>query len=251
MTARDWLLINEQFTAPQGEGPYMGRPAFWLRLGGCNLACRWCDTPDTWVFDERHVAAHDAHIKYDPRHTLHRATISSLVKQFVNHPLRRYAITGGEPLLQLEGVSQLISGVNELTYDPFFEIETAGTIAPGELAEYENVWFNVSPKLASSGNPLAKRRIAPALSAFNDGSSCFKFVVDTRDPDQWRLDIEEVYEIIDEVGIPHGRVWLMPCGVTESEVIFGMRQLEEVVVKNGWNLSSRLHVLMHGSERGH
>ena len=248
--ARDWLLVSEHFTAPQGEGPFMGRPAYWTRLGGCNLGCTWCDAEYTWCFDDRHVEMHDLHKKYDPRVELHRESVQEIVGKMLAQPLRRYAITGGEPLLQLNGVSRVISDVNEMTEDAHFEIETAGTIHPGELSIYENVWFNVSPKLESSGNPLEKRRVPSALSKLSHLPSCFKFVIDTRDSAQAAKDIAEAYEIAMSLDLSGGRVWLMPCGITVDEVTSGMRALEPIVNSYGWNLSSRLQVLMHGAERG-
>lgn len=248
--SRDWLLVSEHFTAPQGEGPNMGRPAYWTRLGGCGLFCSWCDSAHTWCYDERHVKVHDAHHKYDPRVELHRETIPALIDLLLDQPLNHYAITGGEPLLQRSPVSRVISGVNEEAYYAVsFEIETAGVVSPGELATYSNVSFNVSPKLASSGNPLELRRKLSVLREFVPLAGCFKFVIDTRKPD-YSDDIREVHELIDLVEIPHRRVWLMPCGDTLEEVVNGMRLLEPLVVKFDWNLSSRLHVLMHGNERG-
>lgn len=248
---RDWLLVAEHFSAPQGEGPFMGRPAYWTRLGGCNLACKWCDSAFTWCYDERHVEMHENGVQYDPRTELHRESIPDLVKLMTGQPLRRFAITGGEPLLQLSGVSRVISGVNEEMEDVQFEIETAGTIHPGELGMYENVWFNVSPKLESSGNSFTKRRNPDALDALRSLPSCFKFVIDTRYPKQISADLVEVYEIVRYLELSENRIWLMPCGETLDEVQAGMKALEPIVMDTGWNLSSRLQVIMHGDERGH
>jgi len=250
---RNWLLVNEHFTAPQGEGPFMGQTAYWTRLGGCNLACSWCDTPQTWVFDDRHVELHQAHVKYDPRIELHREEVKSLVGTMLAQKLRHYVFTGGEPLLQLEPVTSVIRWVSEESYDlPIFEIETAGTIVPGELNIAQNVHFNVSPKLKSSGNELEKRRNGEAIAYFrNNPNAIFKFVVDTRDPQGVHRDIVEIWELAEQWKLPANRIWLSPCGFTESEVIYGMRQLEPMAIKHGWNLSSRLHILMHGNERGH
>jgi hypothetical protein len=94
--------------------------------------------------------------------------------------------------------------------------------------------------------------VAKALDKLSGCNSIFKFVVETRkDRIHLDLDIDEIHELIEEFRIPNYRVWLSPCGITESEVIFGMRQLEPIVIANGWNLSSRLQVLMHGDKRGH
>lgn len=250
-TYRNWLLVAEHFTAPQGEGPFMGRPAFWTRLGGCNQHCGWCDSAFTWAYDDRHVEMTEAKKKYDPRKELRRESITQLIKVLRDQHLRRYVITGGEPLLQSDGVSRLISGINDIIEDASFEIETAGSIAPGELKLYDNVWFNVSPKLNSSGNGLDLRRNIPALIELRQLPSCFKFVIDTRDIDRMQDDIDEACELIEILELTRERIWLMPCGDTAEQVVNGMRKLEPIVVASGFNLSSRLQTIMHGDERGH
>jgi 7-carboxy-7-deazaguanine synthase len=62
------LLVSEIFHSLQGEGASLGRPCAFLRLGGCNLACSWCDTPYTWDWTGRNGR------KYDPQQELRRMT---------------------------------------------------------------------------------------------------------------------------------------------------------------------------------
>jgi 7-carboxy-7-deazaguanine synthase len=81
MSDTDRLLINEIFTSIQGESTFTGLPCTFVRTGGCNLHCRWCDTPQA----RRGGAA------MSRRQVTERALDggSSLV-----------AVTGGEPLTQ-------------------------------------------------------------------------------------------------------------------------------------------------------
>jgi hypothetical protein len=116
---------------------------------------------------------------------------------------------------------------------------------------YENVWFNVSPKLASSGNEIGLRRNIPALIELRDLPSCFKFVIDSRDADRMKQDIYEACDLIEMLELTRERVWLMPCGDTLEAVVSGMRKLEPIAVASGFNLSSRLQTIMHGDERGY
>src|SRR5438046_5626962 len=61
------LVVSEIFGPTfQGEGPSLGRRCVFLRLGACNLHCRWCDTPYTWDWTGRNG------IEYDPRQELRR-----------------------------------------------------------------------------------------------------------------------------------------------------------------------------------
>jgi 7-carboxy-7-deazaguanine synthase len=245
--ARDWLLVSETFHSIQGEGPSAGQNAFFVRLGACNQHCKWCDSGYTWVFTERQVEQHDQSLApFDPQEELTRVPIRTLAYEIIASDAPLCVVSGGEPLLQLTALAKLISMVNENLFPPRFEIETAGTIRPGELTLFDNVTFNVSPKLEHSGNPLELRRNIEALREL--GTQHFKFVV--RPGDNTSTDLDEIREIIREVGIHRSRVWLMPLGTTADSVTTGMRWLAPVVLENGWNLSSRFQTLIWGDERG-
>lgn len=244
---RDWLLVSEMFTSHQGEGPSAGRKATFLRLGGCNLACEWCDTPYTWVFTERQQERHREHRIYDPKREFRPRKIGDLAVSVGQSSARLVVITGGEPLLQQEQLSQLISRINEEAFDVLFEIETAGTIAPRQLRWCDNVDYNVSLKLGSSGNPLAKRRVPEAIEMLCGEGASFKFVV-TRD--NLDADIAEIHEITHEYGISPRNVWLMPEGITQLDQVSGAQLIMPRALKLGYNFSTRLHVLAYGNERG-
>lgn len=77
---KDSLPVMEQFYTIQGEGFYQGKAAYFIRLGGCDVGCVWCDVKESW--DASH-------------HPL--LTIDSLVENAASHPGRLVVITGGEP----------------------------------------------------------------------------------------------------------------------------------------------------------
>lgn len=81
-TAEHTLPVMEQFYTLQGEGFHQGKAAYFIRLGGCDVGCVWCDVKDSW----------DA-----GRHA--RRTISELVRSASAHPGRLAVVTGGEPLM--------------------------------------------------------------------------------------------------------------------------------------------------------
>ncbi|MES4793247.1 MAG: pyrroloquinoline quinone biosynthesis protein PqqE, partial [Chloroflexota bacterium] len=90
------------------------------------------------------------------------------------------------------------------------EVETNGTVAPGPMAGLIDQ-FNVSPKLAHSGNVGLRRLVPEALRALvATGRAWFKFVV--AEPG----DLAEVREICALTGVEPGRVVLMPEGTTEA-----------------------------------
>jgi 7-carboxy-7-deazaguanine synthase len=249
---RNWLLVSETFTTLQGEGVSTGRLAHFVRLGACDLHCKWCDTPYTWAFSERLAALHESGKQYNAKTELRRVPILELAQQVRDANVPLCVITGGEPLLQLGPVASLISAVNEEAVDRViaFEFETAGTHDPGELLGFDNVSFNVSPKLASSGNELDLRFRPEVLKYFvASGRARFKFVVDTREA--FARDLEEVERIVELCGIPPEQTWLMPCGTTEEEIVDGLQLLAPIAIRRRWNLTGRQHVTIWGSERGH
>ena len=110
------LNIKEIFYTIQGEGPYAGCPAVFVRLAGCNLRCYFCDTDFEPEPDDA------GHMKV--------ADIISEIQQLVpNKSGVLVVLTGGEPLRQ--NVDELIK---QLAYaGHLVQIETAGTLMPGRL----------------------------------------------------------------------------------------------------------------------
>ena len=72
----------EAFYTLQGEGAHTGRAAYFIRLGGCDVGCHWCDVKESWDAD--------AHPKQ---------TIDAIVHDAAQYPGRMAVITGGEPLM--------------------------------------------------------------------------------------------------------------------------------------------------------
>jgi len=149
------LLVRETFGPTwQGEGEHVGHVAAFVRLGGCNQHCWWCDEPQSWVYDERHAAMHRDGITYDPKVVLTRRS----PKDVATDALARLpghgcvVITGGEPMLQQPGVLELLRCIREIGdgFFPCVEIETAGTIPTSTSVLWELVQFNVSPSSSTA-----------------------------------------------------------------------------------------------------
>lgn len=104
--ATDSLEVHSVFPTIQGEGPFAGRAAIFLRLGGCSLACSWCDTE----FEEG-------------KRRISNADIIDLLYQRLTHRREKLCvITGGEPLRQ--DLSSLVSGLVAEGWQ--VQVETAG-----------------------------------------------------------------------------------------------------------------------------
>jgi len=234
----------EIFRSVQGEGPMRGMQRTFVRLSGCNLHCVWCDTAYTWNWrgspwrheQDRPGAPH----KFDPTAEMTKRTVRETAALVRACGADALVISGGEPLLQRDGVFALARELPESR----IEIETNGTIAPSAALAARVALFVVSPKLAHAENDqLALRDEALAAFAANE-AAVFKFVV--RRPD----DLEDVRAIVSRFDVPATRVWIMPEGVT-SDVLQGRgRALIGDVIAAGWNYSDRLHIDLFGAKRG-
>jgi organic radical activating enzyme len=99
----------EVFSSVQGEGPHVGASTLFVRLGGCDLRCRWCDSPHTWkpaascrIQTARHAEAF--------REVPNPVAVEAIAAAAETLELGAHAfvsLTGGEPLLQPEVVRAL------------------------------------------------------------------------------------------------------------------------------------------------
>jgi organic radical activating enzyme len=222
----------EIFTSIQGEGPSAGLPSAFLRLALCNLRCQWCDTKYTW--DWRN---------YDYAEQVVAMDLDGVETALTGQPARNLVLTGGEPLLQQAAVAPLLASLRAQGFR--VEVETNSTVLPvPEFAAEVDQW-NVSPKLANSGDPERLRLRDEPLRWF---AACerawFKFVVASVG------DLDEVDSLRATYGIPPSRVYLMPEARTADDVRNRAAWLVPAAIENGYRVSPRLHVLLWGDERG-
>lgn len=224
------LVVSEVFGPTfQGEGPSTGRAAGFVRLGRCNLACRWCDTPYTWDWD-----------RHDPAQELATTTVAGVLARLDAMAVDLVVVTGGEPLLQQRHLPPLLEGAKARGWA--VEVETAGTVAPTAAVALVDR-FNVSPKLANSGMAAERRYRPDVLRAFQaTGRAVFKFVATGPG------DLAEADAMVAACELRP--VWVMPEGTDGPTVVARMQALAPHVLARGWNLTPRLHVLLWGDRRG-
>lgn len=121
------MKVNEIFYSLQGEGFHTGTPAVFLRLSGCNLRCRFCDT------------SHQEGTEMAEGEILERV---------LTYPSRHIVITGGEPSLQL--TDSLVEILHNAGF--YIQVETNGTHPLPEDVD----WVTCSPK---GDAPVALKRI--------------------------------------------------------------------------------------------
>lgn len=244
------LSVAEAFYSIQGEGKTMGVPSVFIRLAGCNLMCGGRGTEKdgqlyngaTWRCDSIEVWRKGT--MYTPIQL-----VEKLNKEFsFINKLRKGAhliLTGGEPMMQQAGIKDFLDHLlTQYRIIPYTEIETNGTIfiKPEFYASRINLQFNVSPKLANSGESFVERRLDPCYTAITNVQ--FKYVVKDRE------DVEEVVRIIKDYNIPINKLWLMPAASTVEELSQVAPIIVEAAKDLGCNYSHRIHISIWNKKTG-
>lgn len=216
----------------QGEGPHAGRPASFLRLGGCNLSCSWCDSAYTW----------DAQ-RYSLREEIALLSVEEVLERIP--PARVLVITGGEPLLHQHtaGWRDLLVRLRECFAE--LHLETNGTLLPTEATIQALAHVSISPKLPNAGKH--KRTQDPEMApGWSRHPQAILKVVCTN-----ALDVEIAVSLAARNGFEPDRLWVMPEGQTQDDLACRWPQVASEAARLGVNATHRLHVLAWGPERGH
>ncbi|MCB0311123.1 MAG: 7-carboxy-7-deazaguanine synthase QueE [Bdellovibrionales bacterium] len=227
------LNLSEIFYSLQGEGPYCGTPAIFVRLSGCNLRCQWgssiCDTPYT---------------SWKPETSL--VQIEEIVSQVQSAHARckTVIITGGEPTLQ-GGLEDLCEALKVGNYS--IHLETNGTRA---IPPHCDVVI-CSPKLKDS-TPSGKyaalhqreRQLWAGLRSLPKANLYLKFVIGENPA------IEEIQEIVASLQSPPDKVYLMPEGTCRKQVLERGPRVAELAKSLGYRFSTRMHILLWDQARG-
>jgi len=124
------LPLMEEFYTIQGEGYHTGKAAYFIRLGGCDVGCHWCDVKESW----------DAAL-----HPLVPA--ERIIANARQHPAKTVVITGGEPLIY--NLDRLTNGLRAAGIRTF--IETSGAYPLSGQWD----WICLSPKKFKAPRPEA------------------------------------------------------------------------------------------------
>lgn len=122
------LPLMEEFYTIQGEGYHTGKAAYFIRLGGCDVGCHWCDVKESW----------DASI-----HPLTHADL--IIEKALQYPSKTVVITGGEPLIY--NMDYLTKGLQKHGIKTY--IETSGAYPLSGVWD----WICVSPKKFKAPQP--------------------------------------------------------------------------------------------------
>lgn len=139
-----FVKVHSIFHTIQGEGPFAGWPAVFIRLFGCNLQCPFCDTDYTSA--KRFMSVQDVLTE------LHSTGFDVRMGPSVEGR-NLVVITGGEPFRQ--DITPLIKGL--LEFGAKIQIETNGTLSPGDDFPWDEVTVVCSPKTSKIHPDVANR----------------------------------------------------------------------------------------------
>lgn len=129
--------VMERFPTLQGEGAWTGHASWFIRLGGCDVGCSWCDVKESWP-----VEAHP------------RVDVDTLVQEAVDSGLPRVVVTGGEPAMHdLGPLTAALQDAGLATH-----LETSGThpvsgdwdwvtLSPKKFKPCLEEWYNAADEL--------------------------------------------------------------------------------------------------------
>ena len=231
------MRISEIFHSIQGEGLLLGVPSVFVRTSGCNLRCRWCDTP---------------YASWNPEGE--EMSVSAILRQVKAYDCPHVVLTGGEPMIA-SGIHELASGLRD--EGMHITIETAATVTPGgipcDLASLSPKLANSTPDLEQAG-PWRERHEATRLKPeiirdwLNSYPSQLKFVVSAVE------EMPEIESLLAEVrtipGFTRDRVLLMPEGTDVETLRERGPLLAEMCLEHGFRYAPRLQIQLFGNTRG-
>ncbi len=167
------LYVSEIFSSIDGEGIYTGNPATFIRLSGCNLKCRFCDTGYA-----------------SQLHCGEEMELNDIINSACNYKNKRITLTGGEPLLQPHSLSL----IKELTNRGFLvNIETNGSLPVDEILALPNadnititMDYKSSSSLCGNSNPekyicqLRTKDVLKFVLIESDFEECFSILRDNK-----------------------------------------------------------------------
>ena len=167
--------LGEVFSSIQGEGMDAGAAAVFLRFAGCNLACSYCDTPTAGTHPDAFPVHGDRGTTEIGNPIECSELIDIVARDFECRGLA--VLTGGEPLLQVSALSQVITGLKEKGFRTY--LETNGTLpeAMREVrATVDFVSMDIKLPAGQEGRDLSREH-REFLEAIEEGRGAVKIVI--------------------------------------------------------------------------
>ncbi len=225
------MRVIEIFYSLQGEGFLAGVPSVFVRLAGCPLRCRWCDTQYAWDVGGGQYYS-----------------IDRIADDAAKFSCRHVVVTGGEPMVN-EELPQLLRELK--ARDKHITVETAGIEFMRDLA---CDLMSISPKLSNSTpadeslahqHEQARFNLAELKALVANYEYQLKFVVDSPE------DMAEIEETLEHIGnVDMEKVMLMPQAETRAELLEKAGMAAQLCQQYGYAFSQRLQLMLWDNQRG-
>ncbi|GAB3483931.1 7-carboxy-7-deazaguanine synthase QueE [Marinomonas epiphytica] len=229
------IAISEIFGPTiQGEGALIGTPTVFVRTGGCDYRCSWCDT----------LHAVDKKYKNDWRDMSAEDVFNQVEVLSGSKPIL-VTLSGGNPATQ--DLSELIRLGKAKGYT--FAMETQGSISAAWFAELD--YLTLSPKPPSSKMKFDKMRFDIALEQAKSADKTLKIVIADEKDLRWAEELKSSY--------PSIPLYLQPCNLelegspSIDTLTSKTLNLVDEVIQRGWfdtTVLPQLHVYLWGNEKG-
>lgn len=254
MNQDEKINVLECVPVIQGEGRSTGVPMILIRLSGCNLNCQFkgsiCDASETsWDHNNK---------------TAKKWSISEMRDVLRNNShINRVMITGGQPTLYKALFFQVVDLC--LEENKLIEVEDNGTTYIEDLNPRVINLMSISPKLKNSipeigtyakeidryvtatdrkKHILNYRNIESLKNWISRFHYQLKFVVSDED------ELQEIEDLIKEIGADKSKVFLMPEGATREQLESRRKWVYETCLRLGYNYTDRLHILVYDNLKG-
>lgn len=263
-------LVEPIFRSAQCEGKYTGIPSIFVRATGCNLRCVFKDS----ICDTDYSS-------FNPGKPVYK-TIDELINAFkkISDEFPRtthVVITGGEPLLQRDGVKEFLTEIFKIRKDWVVTIETNGTMPILDVLskDYKVSLYSVSPKLGTSVDHELKFLTKEQADHHDKTRINYKNlfnIVTSGVPYQFKFvysgpecidEIKDIYAKMskfvnmgDDAELrywmrnhPNKNTWLMPEGATKEQIDAHCTETIETALANDWCYTDRTHIRCWGQKR--
>lgn len=261
MNREEKINVTECIPVIQGEGKYTGHPSFLIRTSGCNLNCQFkgslCDaSKESWNHNNTTNKLFSLN------------DIDQVIKSYPH--IKKVFITGGNPTLNVKMFLDIVTVCKENNLE--VHIEDNGTQFNSsfirgykEVGSYYIDFVSLSPKLKNSipvpgsfakeiGRVVTEsdkkihvknyRNIESLKNWITYFDYQLKFVVSDED------ELQEIEDLIEEIGADRNKVYLMPEGATRDQLESRRKWVYETCLKLGYNYTDRLHILVYNDKKG-
>ena len=216
------MKVCEIFHSIQGEGEFSGYPTIFIRLTGCNLRCRYCDTQYAFYEGED-------------------IDVDEIMKRIEHFKSRYVCVTGGEPLLQ-EETFNLIESLLKHKRGYMVLLETNGSIGLKKVIDTFDGYggrFTISMDIKTPSSGMEDRMLFDNISLLRTHDQ-LKFVVGDENDYSYSKRVISRYK-------PKCKIIIQPVWGTDY------RKIAELMIEDGIDarLSLQIHKIIWGEDRGH